>query len=320
MSYNRRFIILNKFDGNLCKEGATGYCKIDARDDISKFTVFVQGLEGNDTELDYCIYLGSSPKGQFVSVFLSNICLQKGTGEISIDVDSKNICGLGLSTFEFDLVAVCAKNKRSMEISQIPLVGYYHRPLDKSWKNYFIGSLNKKVGTSEEKKIVSQNEPEIYEMPTEPKKQETEKSYSEIFKNGNIKEIDEILSRVRGVQEYNPFEKLKLKYKWWKVANDSFLENIFEFNIASSQLIKHPLIKKLLRQTNHCLFGIVSDVDAQVRYIAFGFPTAYSMKDQLYIGGFANFYPSAGYYKRKGDHGYWVVHIKLDDGSISMTV
>lgn len=334
MSYNRRFIILNKFDEKFCREGATGYCKIDAKDDKSKFTVFVQGLKDDEAEADYFIYLVNSSKGRFVPVFLGNIILQKGMGEASIDVDTRNVCESGLSVFEFDLVAVFANNKQNIELSEVPLVGYYDAPLDRTWRNNFLGSLKQKAEIAKVKKAVNIEKPEINERYTEPAKQEAERSkhgtekskyeaergYSEIFKNGSISEINEILSRVRDVQEYNPFEKVKLKYKWWKVANGSFLDSIFKFNVASSQVVKHPLIKKLLHQSSHCLFGIVSDVDDRVRFMAFGFPAVYSMKDQLYIGGFATFYPSVGYDKRKGDHGYWVVHIKLDDGSISMTV
>lgn len=320
MSYNRRFIILNKFDEKFCKEGATGYCKIDSREDKSMITVFVQGLKDDEIELDYCIYLVNFLKGQFIHAFLGNIVLHKGTGEFILDVDTKNVCDSGLSVFDFDLVAVYINNKQNIELSEIPLVGYYDAPLDRTWKNKFIDSLRQKANTAQTKKVVITDKPKAYEMPTQPVIQEIKNNYTELLKNGNIKEINEILIRVMGVSEYNPFEKAKLKYKWWKIANEAFLENIFKFNVSSNQVFKHPLIKKLLRQANHCLFGIVSDTDDKTRFIAFGFPTAYSMKDQLYIGGFATFYPSVGYNKRKGDYGYWVVHIRMDDGSISMTV
>lgn len=310
MSFNRRFIILNRDEGTYCNDGATGYCKIDVKDHTTKIKIFVQGLK--NINKPYNVYLLNN-ENDFIYVYLGDINMVNNIGELEVDVDRNNVLSKGYDITKYNTVIICIENQSAYSF---PLVGYNANKNDR-WKNILIKELQgNKNFYQEQINIDSFREPEY--------RNEIKEEYDNIekndFKRSNIEDIYKMINNLRGVKEVNPFSNTKLKYKWWKIPDEKMLDNIISNSLTGKQIFNHPLIKKMLKESAYFIFGLLTDSKDNLRYMSYGFPSKYSVKDQFYIGGFANFYPEEGYERKAGAKGYWIIHVRVDNDNVVITV
>lgn len=324
MEYRRNFIILNKEDEEFCKQGATGYCKIESAKERSKIKVFVQGLKQSDGQT-YKVLLIFYNENGCIWADLGDISIIKNSGELDIEVNSQKVLSTQIPITKFNIIAVCTKGINDVNY-QFPLVGYHNIYKQDNWKAIFTEkTLKTNYAEDSSKESTDDTKKESFEYKESQKEYQYSKHidssiYMKYLKQGNFEKFNEAMEGLKAVHQSSPFVKAKLKYRWWEVSDLNFFDNILRYSTTSNQIFKHPLIKRLIKNTNHCLFGVVIDTDNRARYIALGFPSRYNVKEQIFMGGFSNFYPVLESNKKNGSYGYWVVHIRLDNDSIAMKV
>lgn len=310
MPYNKRFITLNKDDNECCDIGATGYCKIETRDDKTRIEIFIQGLKQLENEFVYKIYLVSQISNVLISKCLGKIEIIKNKGEFSFNIETHNVLETNIDISKFSIIAVCVESLPNKQYIKFPLVGYDNIPKNQEWKKS-ITTL-----TCDKKEFINKESKENNTKKIE--NIDDTQYYIKYLRQGNFIEVSKLMETNKYAQEYKPFDNVKFKYNWWKINDIRFFQNIFCFSFVSRKVFCHPLILKMLRNSKYCLFGIVSDKDQKIKYISFGFPNKYCMSDQISIGGFASFYPTISREKKNGEYGYWVIHIRIDNDSIVM--
>ncbi len=323
MTAGRSFIILNKEDGTFCEVGATGYCKIEIKTDKSKIRIYVQGLKKDVGSYD--IYL-LCQENDLIYVKLGELETHHDGANFECEVDTNNVNETGLNISKFNIVTVC---KKSNNIFSFPLIGYHNITKNSTWINVFINKLkqNNNYVAEDTNNAIERND-EIVSTTEIKDSQEIKQVQDELIdynkfkaiRRGTIHDVNKIMNSLQGVSEFNPFSKSKLRYKWWKIKDFKIIENIFEYSSASQHVFTHPLIKKILKDSEFFIFGVVSDQNDKVKYISYGFPTKYSNKDQFYIGGFSNFYPEDGNDRKNGESGYWIIHVRTDNDNIVITI
>lgn len=340
MDYKRKFIILNREDEKYCQKGASGYCKIESYSGKSHIKIFLQGLKILERHQKYCIYMICYNSKNIEYVCLGEIEGKNTKNELVKVVDSSNVMSSNLDISKFNMCAIYTYDDNDICFHQYPLVGYDEVEKNDIWKirlNNEIEKNKKNLKLIAEKNLKLKaekndmiNERKV-EVPTPPKEPiqlkeiiQIEKSgegnYYNYVRNNDFESINKFMKQMSGVSEINPFTMVKLKYKWWKIENLKFFDNISKNNILINQILKHPLIKKKIREINYCLYGLVSDSNSNIKYMTLGIPSNYFTNDQIYIGGFSTFYPSNGFDRKNGDFGYWIVHIKIDSQNIVMNI
>lgn len=323
MAIGRNFIILNREEGAFCDTGATGYCKIEMKPDKTKIRVFVQGLKR--VEDNYYIYLLSLDR-DLIHAKLGEIKVSQEGGEFECEVDSSDVGGTGVDISKFNIITICKSDGNTFSF---PLAGYNNILKNNAWINLLIKKLHRNdteehgISNVQEEQNIGSFKTAAFEAHAEEEsiKQETiDYNKFNAIRKGTMDDVNKIMNELSGVSEFNPFGKSKLKYKWWKVNDVKVIENIFEYSNASEHVFRHPLLKKILKDSNYFIFGVVSDQNNKIKYISYGFPAKYSNKDQFYVGGFSNFYPDDGNDRKSGESGYWIVHIRVDNDNIVITV
>ncbi|MBM7582401.1 hypothetical protein JOD02_001258 [Caldicoprobacter guelmensis] len=141
--YHRSFVILQPKDPKFNIKGekpATGYCKIEVRNDKCKMYFHVQDLKPRDSEQGgYDIFLISAQEGILPQKIASIYVDQRGRGECAVEIDVDRVGGSGYSLEQFHGLAVVCNDGGGISY---PLVGYANKRVELDWE----GRIKKELG------------------------------------------------------------------------------------------------------------------------------------------------------------------------------
>lgn len=175
---------------------------------------------------------------------------------------------------------------------------------------------NKKYQEVEGKwKDYSQNQGPFYRQPNTQYKKYSQMVY---------KYVKDMLKHS---EEIEPFEKNLKGYKWWKMMYDNqsmyrgflpffgYILNIYYYNPYMCYMNN---CNNMMHKYGHYIFGIAYDKNNGAKYYVYGIPGRYLYKEQPFRGmtGFVYWHPLEDKSPKKGDYGYWLLHIDGKTGNV----
>ena len=139
-----------------------------------------------------------------------------------------------------------------------------------------------------------------------------------------IKTIEEGMEQLKRYLDKNfeindPFGSQRRDYKWWKVGNPVYLNNIlFQCNIRTP-LLFNPLVMMSHFKYRYLIIAIYSDRIRKREYIVCGVPGVYEI-DERPFGDMCKWVQLEGGKPKYGAFGYWLVYIDPKTGKfLSLT-
>jgi hypothetical protein len=112
----------------------------------------------------------------------------------------------------------------------------------------------------------------------------------------------------------DPFGSRRKDYKWWKVGNPVYLNNIlYQCNIKTP-LLFNPLVMMSHFKYRYLIIGIYTDKIRRREYIVCGVPGVYEM-DEKPFGDMCRWVQLEGNRPKYGAFGYWLVYIDPKTGN-----
>lgn len=126
--------------------------------------------------------------------------------------------------------------------------------------------------------------------------------------------IDNLISNLdRYFESCDPFKSRRRDYRWWKVNNPVYLNNImYQCNIKTP-LLFNPRVMMAHFKYKHLIVGIYSDRLRRREYIVCGIPGVHSI-DEKPFGDLCRWVQIEGSRPRYGAFGYWLVYIDYKTG------
>jgi len=128
-------------------------------------------------------------------------------------------------------------------------------------------------------------------------------------------------------EEIEPFENNLNNCRWWKMSYSQqnmyrgflpffgYILNIYYYN---PYIFYMNNCDNLMDKYGHYIFGICNDDNKMPKYYIYGVPGRYLYKEQPFRGmtGFVYWHPIEDKEPRRGDYGYWLLHIDAKTGNV----
>jgi len=116
------------------------------------------------------------------------------------------------------------------------------------------------------------------------------------------KSLDEVF------EIYDPFGSRRRDYKWWKVNNPVYLNNILYQCSIKTPLLFNPTVIMSHFKYRYLIVGIYTDRVRRREYIVCGIPGVYKVDDKPF-GDMCRWVQMEGSRPKYGAFGYWLVYI-----------
>lgn len=366
--YHRDFMIFNLEDtGFGDTQEPSGYVKIEVKEGRGKLSVSVQNLKEDKKRLLYKVYAIKCTDSEISYVYIDDILVNKGRGELQVLLDENSFRGLSKAIDEFNIIAVVCECRTGDKVNYFcPLVGTRGRKLE--WKKRFLEKLNEKRTVFEKpKENITENNHE--DIKIEDKKELSANNIREsetadinfntvikndedskkeclidedklncIVKNDNKhyspcagcylnnrnkktekNEIGIVESFIEGMNKYflqdNPFNTKRKDYRWWRVSNTVYLNNILYQSNINTSLLFNPRVLMAHYKYRHLLIGLYSDKVRSKEYIVCCIPALHGI-DEKPFGEVCRWVQLENGRPRYGIFGYWLVFIDPISGRI----
>lgn len=114
-------------------------------------------------------------------------------------------------------------------------------------------------------------------------------------------------------ETFDPFESKRKDYKWWKVNNPVYLNNVlYQYNIRTP-LLFNPKVMMAHFKYKHLIVGIYTDRMRHREFIVCGVPGVYSV-DEKPFGDMCRWVQLEGNRPKHGAFGYWLVYMDSRTG------
>ncbi|NMB34569.1 MAG: hypothetical protein GX992_10180 [Clostridium sp.] len=342
--YKRIFLIFDREDSGYSDGGElSGYVRLEVRDGKGKLFCQVLNLK-EDARIGYKLYIVKTDETGLVPLFVGNIPVTGGKGELNWNFDAENVGGTSFSIEDFNVAAVLAENKDS-SIGGIfcPLAAYngakveWRREMAKSIKDRHRSQQPKPEAIVEQnsksesiKKVTAGNEetPEATKIGREDERKDEDETDNtipvDLRDDESKKEEYQDITRKSIGDEYdiaglpncfdkhfkrcNPFVGGRKDYAWWQVSGPVQLNNIlYQANIKAPLLFNQRVLAAHFKH-RHLIAGFYEDRERELLYLVCGIPGVYG-EDKKPVEGVCRWAQAEGSIPEYGAFGYWLVYI-----------
>jgi hypothetical protein len=129
-------------------------------------------------------------------------------------------------------------------------------------------------------------------------------------------DIDKLMEYFnKNFEKSDPFQIRRRDYKWWKVNNPVYLNNLlYQFNIKTP-LLFNPVVMMAHYKYKHLIAGIFTDFARGKEYVVAGIPALYGIEGKPF-GDMCRWVQLDGSKLRYGAFGYWLVYIEPRTGKL----
>ena len=168
----------------------------------------------------------------------------------------------------------------------------------------YLESLVKETGG--DKKMRKTDEGCVREADINAKSGDRENTVAKGTTAGSLNRLREQFDR--HFAKFDPFHSGRRDYKWWKMNNPVFLNNIlYQCNIKTPMLFNSAVMIAQYKY-GHLIVGIFTDKAKYREYLVCGVPGIYNI-DEKPFGSMCRWAQQEGGRARYGAFGYWLVYI-----------
>ena len=193
----------------------------------------------------------------------------------------------------------------------------------RQYKNIMNGSTNKKDENKEIRKQIE--EIESKEKAEQVKENQETANLETIYRETanqetgvektlpDIKLLGDCLDKV--FKRCDPFNTRRRDYKWWKIHNPVYLNNVLQYCNIHIPRIFNPSIIMAYYKYRYLIAGIYTSRKRGKEYIVYGIPGTYNI-DESPLGDLCRWIQIEGNTPKYGAFGYWIAYIDPDTGEL----